>query len=112
MKNRKINRAKRVDRGCRNHGSCDYCKNSRTYSNKHREPLEDTNMIECYDFNCYYHPGEGMWCDKEECLKERNKTILPSYVQFLEGKIQEMAYEMNIEESRNYELEQIITERT
>ena len=44
MKNRKINKAKQVSNGCRNHGSCDYCKNSRTFSNKRREPLMETMM--------------------------------------------------------------------
>ena len=41
MKKRQINKAKRVSNGCKNHGSCDYCKSSRTYSSKHREPLPD-----------------------------------------------------------------------
>ena len=41
MKKRKINKAKRVDSSCKNHGSCPYCRNSRTFSNKKREPIEE-----------------------------------------------------------------------
>lgn len=32
-------RSKAVDRGCRNHGSCDYCQSNRTHRNKRREPI-------------------------------------------------------------------------
>ena len=28
------------DRSCRNHGSCGYCEGNRTYSSKHREPID------------------------------------------------------------------------
>lgn len=37
MKKRKTNKAKRIDRSCRNHGTCPYCTNSRTHSNKKNE---------------------------------------------------------------------------
>jgi hypothetical protein len=30
MKHASVDRAKRVDSGCANHGSCDYCRRSRT----------------------------------------------------------------------------------
>lgn len=41
MKHRKINKAKHVSNGCRNNGSCEYCRGSRTHSNRRREPLPD-----------------------------------------------------------------------
>lgn len=31
MKKRKTNRAKKVDKTCRNHGSCPYCQQNRLY---------------------------------------------------------------------------------
>lgn len=50
MKKRKTNRAKRVDKACKNHGSCPHCRGNRLYQakremekEKHREtekPLE------------------------------------------------------------------------
>lgn len=33
--------AKAVDRTCRNHGSCDWCKGNRLYKFKKKEPIED-----------------------------------------------------------------------
>lgn len=41
MKSRKINRSKRVSHGCRNNGSCPYCRGSRTFSTRRQEPLPD-----------------------------------------------------------------------
>lgn len=32
MKHASVDRAKRVDSGCRNHGSCPYCRRSRTHN--------------------------------------------------------------------------------
>jgi len=32
-------RSKSFDRTCRNHGSCEYCANSRTFNSKRRTPL-------------------------------------------------------------------------
>lgn len=34
--NRKTNRAKRVDRACRNRGPCAWCRGNRTYSSRKR----------------------------------------------------------------------------
>lgn len=47
MKTRKTNKGKRISNGCKNHGSCDWCKGNRTYSNEHRAPIED-NIGEDY----------------------------------------------------------------
>lgn len=40
-KYRKTNKAKRVDPGCRNNGSCPICTGNRMHSNKVREPIEE-----------------------------------------------------------------------
>jgi len=37
MKHASCDRAKRIDRQCRNHGSCPYCKRSRTRNAARRE---------------------------------------------------------------------------
>lgn len=42
MKKRKINKAKKVSSRCRNHGSCSYCKDSRTYQS--RKELDKWNF--------------------------------------------------------------------
>lgn len=39
MKSRKSNKAKHISNGCKNHGSCERCRNSRTHSNRRREPI-------------------------------------------------------------------------
>jgi hypothetical protein len=36
MKYRKTNRVKKVDSGCKNHGSCKICRNNRLYSSRKR----------------------------------------------------------------------------
>ena len=38
--------AKAIDRSCRNHGSCPWCKENRTFSDKKREPVSED--IETY----------------------------------------------------------------
>lgn len=55
--------AKAIDRTCRNHGSCEWCKGNRTYSKKKAElisdwdnqemcsPLEDDGDIDWFDAN-------------------------------------------------------------
>ena len=71
-------------------------------------------MIECHDINCWYHPKIEPFCGEEECLKYNREdgSLKVAYVLFLEGKISEKTHEIDSVESRNYELEAIITERT
>lgn len=40
-KRKRYRRAKAVDRSCRNHGSCPYCRSNRLHANKRRKPLEE-----------------------------------------------------------------------
>lgn len=40
MKYRKTNREKQVSGHCKNNGSCGVCSGNRTYSSRHREPIE------------------------------------------------------------------------
>lgn len=34
-------KAKAIDRTCRNHGSCPWCKQNRLFHNKRRQPVEE-----------------------------------------------------------------------
>lgn len=43
---KKYHGSKRFDRTCRNHGSCDYCKGNRLYSNKKRRDAMDEKLKE------------------------------------------------------------------
>ena len=43
---RKSNRAKRVDRTCRNHGGCPVCRGSRTYQGRREAAACDAQMRE------------------------------------------------------------------
>ena len=43
MKTRKINRAKQHSSSCKNNGGCAWCRNSRTFSNRKREPIVAPN---------------------------------------------------------------------
>ena len=38
-------KAKAVDKQCRNHGSCDWCKNNRLYKNKKRMEGKENEFI-------------------------------------------------------------------
>ena len=40
--------SKNFDRSCRNHGSCDYCKNNRLYKNKVKE-TEAINKVKKWE---------------------------------------------------------------
>lgn len=40
--------AKAIDRTCRNHGSCEWCKGNRTYNNR-KEELRSEQEIEEYE---------------------------------------------------------------
>lgn len=49
--NRKDHRApyydsRRFSTGCKNHGSCEYCKNNRTFANRRREPIVDDEFVD------------------------------------------------------------------
>ena len=37
-----LRRSKAFDRGCRNHGSCDWCARNRQHKNRRRAPIEDS----------------------------------------------------------------------
>lgn len=37
-------RAKSIDKTCRNHGSCEYCKANRLYSSKKRKAIAEEKM--------------------------------------------------------------------
>lgn len=39
--------AKAIDRTCRNHGSCDWCKENRTYKNTKRLEKSKRKMEDC-----------------------------------------------------------------
>lgn len=63
MKSRKINKAKRVSNGCKNHGSCDHCQGSRTHSNRRRAPADEREQlreVELYGGRC---DGCQFWDD-------------------------------------------------
>ena len=36
----------RPSRGCRHHGTCDYCVATRTYAAKHQDPIEGLDALE------------------------------------------------------------------
>lgn len=46
MKWRKTNRAKRVDRSCRNHGGCSWCKGNRLHQAERAVPADERHQIE------------------------------------------------------------------
>lgn len=46
MKKRKINKAKRVSRQCRNHGQCPYCRSSRLHNANVRKLETDLQIKE------------------------------------------------------------------
>jgi hypothetical protein len=45
MKTRKTNKAKRVDSGCANHGSCKVCQGNRTHANRRAEPADSKEQL-------------------------------------------------------------------
>lgn len=47
MKKRKTNNSKKIDKQCRNHDSCSYCKGNRLHANKKRE-LETKKQVKEY----------------------------------------------------------------
>jgi hypothetical protein len=43
---RRYSGSKRFVRSCRNHGSCDYCRNTRTYNIRRRRRAADVELAE------------------------------------------------------------------
>lgn len=46
---KKYHGAKSIDRTCRNHGSCDWCKLNRKYSSRKRKMIADEKIKEYYN---------------------------------------------------------------
>jgi hypothetical protein len=58
----KYQRAKAVDRTCRNHGSCEFCKHSRLHSNYVRRLIADEQLKE-------YMKEDGNGEGEESCCE-------------------------------------------
>jgi hypothetical protein len=43
---RRYTGSRRFDRSCRNHGSCGYCYNTRTYNDRRRRRAADAELVE------------------------------------------------------------------
>ena len=63
-------KAKRVDKACRNHGSCPYCRDNRTHKNRVRE-------IKCLDINFFTECSNDKEIEIEPCSIENiiNKSL-------------------------------------
>jgi len=73
MKSRKTNRAKRVDPGCKNNGSCKVCQGNRTAANVRAVPADlaapyrETRLsfdVDPYDWD------EAWWDDRYDLMPE------------------------------------------
>lgn len=60
-KRKTYRKAKAFDRSCRNHGSCPYCKDNRTFNDKKRRSYADADLQE--------------WLREQDINDPRNYTI-------------------------------------
>lgn len=83
MIRRKSNRAKRVARGCRNHGSCPWCTSGRLHSSRVREAWAIDQLREHDKVGSFTEQEDGD--EKSNCVRRvsdpRRSAALPLAIQ-------------------------------
>lgn len=75
---RSYQQSKKFDKSCRNHGSCDYCKDNRLHKFE-TDKLEAENKIKSWENEYYQDDIDENWEDyleKDKDLDKENKVIL------------------------------------